>query len=124
MFSCRLAGGRGMVIGEMGKGRADGEGRLVLVFCLWVMCLCRVGCVSVNLVEGLADGEQVPSNLFLNKIGKPALYLPTAMVVWGVISAATAAAQSYGGLLAIRFMLGFVEAAYFVSVMLAMCLKG
>ena len=37
------------------------------------------------------------------------------MVVWGVISAATAAAQSYGGLLAIRFFLGFVEAAYFVG---------
>ncbi|MCJ1475524.1 hypothetical protein MMC13_004187 [Lambiella insularis] len=56
---------------------------------------------------------QVPSNLFLNKIGKPAIYLPAVMVVWGTISAATAAAQSYGGLIAIRFMLGFVEAAYF-----------
>ena len=56
---------------------------------------------------------QVPSNLFLNKIGKPAIYLPAVMVVWGTISAATAAAQSFGGLLAIRFMLGFVEAAYF-----------
>jgi len=56
---------------------------------------------------------QVPSNLFLNKIGKPAIYLPTCMVVWGVISALTAACQSYGGLIACRFMLGFVEAAYF-----------
>ena len=56
---------------------------------------------------------QVPSNLFLNKIGKPALYLPTVMIIWGVISAATAGAQSYGGLIAIRFFLGFVEAAYF-----------
>lgn len=56
---------------------------------------------------------QVPSNLFLNKIGKPAIYMPIVMVVWGVISAATAAAQSFGGLIAIRFMLGFVEAAYF-----------
>jgi len=37
------------------------------------------------------------------------------MIIWGVISAATAAAQSFGGLLAIRFTLGFVEAAYFVS---------
>lgn len=37
------------------------------------------------------------------------------MIIWGVISAATAAAESYGGLVAIRFMLGFVEAAYFVS---------
>ena len=56
---------------------------------------------------------QVPSNLFLNKIGRPRIYLPTVMVVWGIISAATAGAQSYGGLIAIRFFLGFVEAAYF-----------
>ena len=56
---------------------------------------------------------QIPSNLFLNKIGKPSLYLPTCMIVWGVISAATAGAHSYGGLIAIRFFLGFVEAAYF-----------
>ena len=56
---------------------------------------------------------QIPSNLFLNKIGKPALYLPTVMIIWGVISAATAGAHSYGGLIAIRFFLGFVEAAYF-----------
>lgn len=56
---------------------------------------------------------QIPSNLFLNKIGKPAIYLPTVMIIWGTISAATAGAQSYGGLIAIRFFLGFVEAAYF-----------
>ncbi|KAL8719424.1 MAG: hypothetical protein Q9225_003567 [Loekoesia sp. 1 TL-2023] len=56
---------------------------------------------------------QVPSNLFLNKIGKPAIYLPAVMVIWGTISAATAAVQSFGGLIAIRFFLGFVEAAYF-----------
>lgn len=56
---------------------------------------------------------QVPSNLFLNKIGKPALYLPACMVVWGIISAATAACHNYAGLVACRFMLGFVEAAYF-----------
>ncbi|EUC29848.1 hypothetical protein COCCADRAFT_8025 [Bipolaris zeicola 26-R-13] len=56
---------------------------------------------------------QVPSNLFLNKFGKPALYLPTCMVVWGIISGATAACQNFGGLIACRFMLGVVEAAYF-----------
>lgn len=56
---------------------------------------------------------QIPSNLFLNKIGKPAIYLPTVMIIWGVISAATAGAQSYSGLIAVRFFLGFIEAAYF-----------
>jgi len=56
---------------------------------------------------------QVPSNLFLNKIGKPSLYLPTAMVIWGTISCATAGVNSYGGLISVRFFLGFIEAAYF-----------
>ena len=37
------------------------------------------------------------------------------MIAWGTISASTAACKSFGGLIAIRFMLGFVEAAYFVS---------
>ena len=68
-------------------------------------------CLSILFVGYLL--MQVPSNLFLNKIGKPALYLPTVMIVWGVISAVTSEARSFGGLLAIRFFLGFVEAAYF-----------
>ncbi|KAI9690232.1 MAG: hypothetical protein M1822_009193 [Bathelium mastoideum] len=56
---------------------------------------------------------QVPSNLFLNKIGKPGVYLPCCMMVWGCISGATAGCQTFGGLIAVRFFLGFVEAAYF-----------
>lgn len=68
-------------------------------------------CVSILFVGYLL--MQVPSNLFLNKFGKPGIYLPIVMIIWGVISAATAAAQNFGGLLAIRFFLGFIEAAYF-----------
>ncbi|CAK4031172.1 MFS general substrate transporter [Lecanosticta acicola] len=68
-------------------------------------------CVSILFVGYIL--MQIPSNLFLNKLGKPALYLPGVMVVWGVISTCTAAARSFGGLVAIRFCLGFVEAAYF-----------
>ncbi|KAJ4364773.1 hypothetical protein N0V95_000721 [Ascochyta clinopodiicola] len=58
-------------------------------------------------------GMQVPSNLFLNKTGKPALYLPTCMIVWGIISGLTGACQNFAGLAACRFFLGFIEAAYF-----------
>lgn len=58
---------------------------------------------------------KVPSNAILNKIGKPSLYLPGCMTAWGVISTATGATTSFGGLVACRFLLGFVEAAYFVS---------
>jgi MFS family permease len=57
----------------------------------------------------------VPSNLLLNKLGKPSLYLSANMMIWGVISGATAASQTYGGLLACRFILGLIEAAYYVS---------
>lgn len=69
-------------------------------------------CVSILFVGYLL--MQIPSNLMLNKFGKPAIYLPVAMMLWGVISTATAAAQNYAGLVVIRFFLGFVEAAYFV----------
>ena len=34
-------------------------------------------------------------------------------MVWGVVSGATAGCHTYGGLVAVRFFLGFVEAAYF-----------
>ncbi|KAI9741769.1 MAG: hypothetical protein M1834_000155 [Cirrosporium novae-zelandiae] len=68
-------------------------------------------CVSILFVGYVI--MQIPSNLFLNKIGMPALYLPTVMIIWGVISAATGGCQSYAGLVVIRFMLGFIEAAYF-----------
>ncbi|EAW07180.1 putative MFS transporter [Aspergillus clavatus NRRL 1] len=56
---------------------------------------------------------QIPSNLLLNKFGKPSIYLPGAMILWGIISTATAGAQNFAGLVVIRFFLGFVEAAYF-----------
>jgi len=35
------------------------------------------------------------------------------MIIWGIISGATAAAHSYHAVVAIRFCLGFIEAAYF-----------
>lgn len=46
----------------------------------------------------------MPSNMFLDKIGKPSLYLPTCMIVWGLISGATGGVQNYGGLLACRYV--------------------
>ena len=41
---------------------------------------------------------QVPSNLLMNKLGRPSLYLPIAMMVWGVVSALTAATHNFAGL--------------------------
>ncbi|KEP53569.1 MFS general substrate transporter [Rhizoctonia solani 123E] len=56
---------------------------------------------------------QVPSNMFLNYIGKPSLYLPACMVLWGGISCLTGITHSFVPALLTRFFLGFVEAAFF-----------
>ncbi|CAK5275674.1 unnamed protein product [Mycena citricolor] len=56
---------------------------------------------------------QIPSNLFLNYIGRPSLYLPGAMIIWGTISMLTGATTNFHGALVTRFFLGFVEAAFF-----------
>ncbi|CAE6471021.1 unnamed protein product [Rhizoctonia solani] len=56
---------------------------------------------------------QVPSNMFLNYIGKPSLYLPACMIVWGAISCLTGITHNFVGALLTRFFLGFVEAAFF-----------
>jgi MFS family permease len=56
---------------------------------------------------------QVPSNMFLNYIGKPSLYLPACMIIWGMISVLTGITTNFTGALLTRFFLGFVEAAFF-----------
>ncbi|KAI1736409.1 allantoate permease [Xylaria scruposa] len=55
---------------------------------------------------------QLPSNLLLTRV-RPSLFLGAAMTVWGVISTAQASVQSFGGLVAARFFLGFAEAPFF-----------
>lgn len=56
---------------------------------------------------------QVPSNLALNWIGRPALYLGVATTAWGLVSCLTSQVQSFGGIVAARFVLGLVEAPFF-----------
>jgi MFS family permease len=56
---------------------------------------------------------QVPSNIIVGKIQYPAVYICAAMAVWGVVSALMAVVQNFSGLLACRFFLGIVEAAFF-----------
>ncbi|KAF9226509.1 MFS general substrate transporter [Gyrodon lividus] len=56
---------------------------------------------------------QVPSNIFLNRIGKPSMYLPGCMAIWGFISVLTGTTTTYTSALLTRFLIGFVEAAFF-----------
>ncbi|ODQ77577.1 hypothetical protein BABINDRAFT_53940 [Babjeviella inositovora NRRL Y-12698] len=58
---------------------------------------------------------QIPANMFLTKVGRPRIFIPFIMTVWGIISTCVGAVQSYGGLIAIRFLLGWAEAGFFGS---------
>lgn len=51
---------------------------------------------------------QIPSNLMLNWCGRPSWYLGFFTVAWGAVSALTALVQSFSGIIACRFILGFV----------------
>lgn len=68
-------------------------------------------CISILFVGYIL--MQIPANMFLNKFKKPSVFITCIMVSWGTISTCTAAVQGFGGLLAIRLVLGFVEAGFF-----------
>ncbi|SOV04289.1 related to TNA1 - high affinity nicotinic acid plasma membrane permease [Ustilago sp. UG-2017a] len=51
---------------------------------------------------------QIPSNMMMTKLGRPSVYIATFVVVWGIVSACTAAATGYHSLLAIS---GLISAA-------------
>lgn len=70
-------------------------------------------CISILFVGYIL--MQIPSNMFLNKFKKPSIFIATIMGSWGAISLCTAAVQGFGGLLAVRLVLGFVEAGFFGS---------
>lgn len=59
---------------------------------------------------------QVPSNIFLTKL-PPSKYLPAVMSAWGVLSALCGTVSNVGGLWALRFLLGFIEAAFYRKLM-------
>lgn len=51
---------------------------------------------------------QVPSNLLLNYMGRPSLYISFFVCAWGLVSACTSQVKNYGSIVACRFILGLV----------------
>jgi MFS family permease len=68
-------------------------------------------CISILLVGYVL--MQIPSNMILNSVKRPSLYLCTCVAIWGVISAATGSVHNATGAILCRFFLGCVEAAFF-----------
>lgn len=67
-------------------------------------------CVSILFVGYLLG--QIPSNMFLNRT-RPSRYMGVCMMLWAVVSALTALAKDFKGLLLTRFFLGVTEAPYY-----------
>lgn len=68
---------------------------------------CSVGALCLTC-------RAVPSNMFMTRT-RPSYYLSICMIGWAAVSASTAAVTNYGGLIACRFFLGFVEAVSRIS---------
>ncbi|KZT70959.1 MFS general substrate transporter [Daedalea quercina L-15889] len=58
---------------------------------------------------------EIPSNIVLKRL-TPRIWLPTLMVVWGIVSTLMGVVHNYAGLLAVRFFLGATEAGLFPGV--------
>lgn len=73
-------------------------------------------CLSILYVGYIL--MQVPSNIMINRIQRPSLYIAVAMLLWGLISTLSGNAQSFAGMVTIRFFIGFVEAAFLPGALL------
>lgn len=73
-------------------------------------------CLSILYVGYIL--MQVPSNIFINRIQRPSLYIACAMLVWGLISTLSGNAKDFTGMVIIRFFLGFIEAAFLPGALL------
>ncbi|KZO90355.1 MFS general substrate transporter [Calocera viscosa TUFC12733] len=56
---------------------------------------------------------QVPSNLLLNSISRPSLYIPGMVILWGLISLLTGVTNNFTGAALCRVAIGIPEAAFY-----------
>lgn len=73
-------------------------------------------CLSILYVGYIL--MQVPSNILINRIERPSIYIAIAMLLWGLISTLSGVATNFSGMVATRFFLGFVEAAFLPGALL------
>ncbi|KAF5365420.1 hypothetical protein D9758_010831 [Tetrapyrgos nigripes] len=56
---------------------------------------------------------QIPSNMLLNWIKRPSIYIGGCVIAWGLVSALSGATHNYGGILTTRMFIGLPEAAFY-----------
>ncbi|KAF2865259.1 major facilitator superfamily domain-containing protein [Massariosphaeria phaeospora] len=73
-------------------------------------------CLSILYVGYIL--MQVPSNIIINRISRPSIYISVAMLLWGMISTLSGTVENFAGMVAVRFFIGFVEAAFLPGALL------
>ncbi|KAH6641216.1 general substrate transporter [Chaetomium tenue] len=73
-------------------------------------------CLSILYVGYIL--MQVPSNMMINLVSRPSLYIGCSMLLWGLVSTLSGIVTNFGGMVAIRFFLGFVEATFLPGALL------
>ncbi|KAL6702556.1 hypothetical protein ACN47E_001553 [Coniothyrium glycines] len=73
-------------------------------------------CLSILYVGYIL--MQVPSNIIINRIPRPSLYISVVMLLWGMISTLSGNVTNFAGMVAVRFFIGFVEAAFLPGALL------
>ncbi|KAF2969097.1 hypothetical protein GQX73_g4491 [Xylaria multiplex] len=61
---------------------------------------------------------EVPSNMILNKFTKPSTFIGILVLGWGIIMTLTGIVKDFGGLIAVRLLLGLFEAGFFPGAIL------
>jgi MFS family permease len=56
---------------------------------------------------------QIPSNMILGYISRPAFYIGACVTAWGLTSALTGATKNFAGIIACRVFIGLPEAAFY-----------
>ncbi|KAJ8079920.1 hypothetical protein PM082_016745 [Marasmius tenuissimus] len=56
---------------------------------------------------------QIPSNMILNYVTRPSLYIGSCVVLWGLTSAMTGVTHNFGEILTCRIFIGIPEAAFY-----------
>lgn len=62
---------------------------------------------------------EVPSNMILSR-SKPSIFIPSIMVLWGSLCCVMAVVRSFSGLMALRFVIGCIEAGFAPGVLFLM----
>ncbi|SPN96484.1 related to nicotinamide mononucleotide permease [Cephalotrichum gorgonifer] len=73
-------------------------------------------CLSILYVGYIL--MQVPSNMLINRIQRPSLYIACAMLAWGLVSTLSGNTHNFAGMVVVRFFLGFIEAAFLPGALL------